>query len=308
VPPVSFAVQAQLTDREAFTKLAGAAEVAGFDAFVVADHPGVSASPFVALAAAAASTSTINVGTYVLNSGVRDPVQIAADVATLDVVSSGRAQLGLGAGHTPAEWTMSGKHYPSPGDRVARCIEVAEVACMLLAGETVQHAGAFIESIDATLTTPRPVQRHVPLLIGGGNRQLLRFGGAHADLVGISGLGRTLPDGHRHEARWSDDAVADVIATIRDAASSRAEPPVIDALVQHVELTDDREAAARRVAGAVPGLDPAHVLSSPFVLVGTEPELVDELYRHHARWGISRFTVRAEAFDVVAKLVSRLAR
>ena len=111
---ITFALQAGLRDAVTWATLARKAEKARFEAFLVADHPGVTASPFVALATAAAATSKITLGTYVVNAGVRDPLQIATDVATLDVVSGGRAQLGIGAGHTPAEWTMTGAPYPSP--------------------------------------------------------------------------------------------------------------------------------------------------------------------------------------------------
>ena len=83
------------------------AEAAGFDTLLTADHPGSCATPFVALAAAAAVTTTIKLGSYVVNAGVREPMLLAADVATLDVVSGGRAVLGIGAGHTPAEWRRS---------------------------------------------------------------------------------------------------------------------------------------------------------------------------------------------------------
>jgi len=103
-----FALQAQPTDAADWLDLARRAEAAGFDTLLAADHPGSCAAPFVALAAAAAVTTTIRLGSYVANAAVREPILLAADVATLDVVSGGRALLGLGAGHTPAEWDAIG--------------------------------------------------------------------------------------------------------------------------------------------------------------------------------------------------------
>ncbi|MGH8978977.1 MAG: TIGR03621 family F420-dependent LLM class oxidoreductase [Acidimicrobiia bacterium] len=306
MPAISFALQAQLTDGASWASLARNAEQAGFEAFVVPDHPGTTASPFVALAAAAAATSSIAVGTYVCNTGVRDPVQLAVDAATLDLVSGGRVQLGLGAGHTPAEWAANGTPYPSSADRITRLIEVTGVIERLLAGETVTFDGTQVTTADAVLTTPRPT-RAIPLLLGGSNRRLLEFAGTVADIVGIAGLGRTLADGHSHQVRWTAAAVDASINTIRAAAEGRSSRPRIDALVQHVEVTDDARAAAERVAEQVPDLEPDDVLSCPFVLIGRESALVEELQSHHDRWGIDRFTVRADAFDVVARLVARLA-
>ncbi|MQA98084.1 MAG: LLM class flavin-dependent oxidoreductase [Streptosporangiales bacterium] len=105
---IEISVQAQPEDAASWAALARRVEDAGFGALLVADHPGVTASPFVALAAAAGVTSRIGLGTYVSQAGVREPLLLASDVATLDVVSGGRARLGIGAGHTPVEWAMLG--------------------------------------------------------------------------------------------------------------------------------------------------------------------------------------------------------
>ena len=113
-PTIRFGLQAGVDrDPRAWLDLAKRAEDSGFDALYVGDHPGVTASPFAALAAAASVTTTLKVGTYVLNAGVRDPLAIASDAATVDVLSGGRFVLGLGAGHTPAEWTMTGRVFPA---------------------------------------------------------------------------------------------------------------------------------------------------------------------------------------------------
>ena len=158
--------------------LAQKAEDSGFDALYVADHLGVTASPFAALAAAAGVTSTLKLGTYVLNVGIRYPLAIASDAATIDVLSNGRFILGLGAGHTPAEWAMTGRDYPSAAARVGRLVETVDVVTKLLAGEVVTHHGRYVHVDDAFLLTPRPVQDPIPLLIGGNGAQVLRLGGA----------------------------------------------------------------------------------------------------------------------------------
>ena len=273
----------------AWPDLAWRVEALGFQTLYAADHPGETASPFVALAAAAAVTSTLRVGTYVCNVGVRDPVHLAADAATVDQLSAGRLTLGLGAGHTPAEWEMLGRKFPSAADRVTRLEAVVERVGALLA--------------DATFA-PCPVQQPLPLLIGGNGRRVLRLAGARADVVGLSGLGRTLEDGHRHAVEWSDDAIAERIAIVRDSAAGR--PVVLDALVQHLEITDDAVAAAERIAGLVPGLDPAVARSSPFMLLGTVDEIVAEVHAHRDRWGITSYVVRDTAMNDAAQVVAAL--
>jgi probable F420-dependent oxidoreductase len=302
---IRFGVQANVTsDGRGWLELARRVESLGFDALYVADHPGVAASPFAALAAAASVTSTLQLGTYVLNTGVRDPVALASGAATVDVLSNGRLILGLGAGHTPAEWTMSGLPFPSAGARVARLAETIDVVTRLLAGEVVTFGGEFLHLDAAFLLAPRLVQERAPLLIGGNGKRLLRLAGAQADIVSFTGLGRTLEDGHRHSADWSAESISERVGIVHEVARDRG--VVLDALVQHVEITADRRGAAERTARMAPGLTPEDVLVAPYALVGTLDELVDELLEHRARWGFASYAVRAQAIDDAARLIERL--
>jgi alkanesulfonate monooxygenase SsuD/methylene tetrahydromethanopterin reductase-like flavin-dependent oxidoreductase (luciferase family) len=140
----TFSLQVEPQNAAEWLDTARRAEAAGFDTLLTADHPGSCSSPFVALAAAAAVTTTIKLGSYVVNAGVREPMLLAADVATLDVVSGGRAVLGIGAGHTPAEWAAVGLTRPDAQGRVDRCIAVAEATRRLLAGDGVTVDGPHL--------------------------------------------------------------------------------------------------------------------------------------------------------------------
>ena len=292
------------SDAKAWQELARKVESLGFDALYVADHPGVTASPFAALASAAAVTSTLKLGTYVCNAGVRDPVALAGDAATVDVLSNGRFILGVGAGHTPVEWTMHRRDYPSAQARVARLEEMVDVVTRLLAGEVVTFDGEYVATDEAFLLAPRPVQSTIPLLIGGNGTQLLRLAASHADIVGLTGLGRTLEDGHHHTADWSVGSIDNRVGLVRECIRDR--DAVLDALVQHVEITDDRASAAERVARAVRGLTRADVLAAPYALIGTVDQLVDELQEHRVRWGFTSYVIRADAVDSVASILDRL--
>ncbi|MFF5084155.1 LLM class flavin-dependent oxidoreductase [Actinoplanes sp. NPDC000266] len=268
----TFSLQAQPATAAAWLDLAREAERLGFDALTVADHPGVCASPFVALAAAAAVTSRLRLGSYVSNAGVREPILLASDVATLDVVSGGRAFLGLGAGHTPAEWEAIGKTRPDVRGRVDHCIAVAEATTRLLAGDG--------------LDKPRPVQEKVPLLIGGGNTRLLRWAAKNADRIGLSGLGRTLPDGHMHETRWSIPEI--------DAQIELCGDTPVEALVQRFEITDDGGAGYAAYAKETEETE-SDIIAGPYALIGTKSEIEAKLAEIERRWGITHFAVRTTA-------------
>ncbi|MFG2100619.1 TIGR03621 family F420-dependent LLM class oxidoreductase [Micromonospora echinaurantiaca] len=300
-----FSLQAHPSDGPGWLDLARRAEAAGYDALLAADHPGAVASPFVALAAAAAVTSTIGLGSYVSNAGVREPMLLASDVATLDLLSGGRARLGLGAGHTPAEWRAIGRERPDVPGRVRRCVAVAEAVRALLDGDEVTVDTPELAMRAARLETPRPVRR-IPLTFGGANSTLLRWAGAHADVVGLAGLGRTLPDGHQHEVRWRAAEIEHQLECVAAGAAGRAEPPALEALVQQVTVTDDAEAAAAKTAGET-GLTVAELLATPFVLIGTEDEIVATVAEHRRRWGVTRFVVRADALDPLTPVLARLA-
>jgi probable F420-dependent oxidoreductase len=278
---VTFSLQAQPDDATDWLDLARRAEQAGFEALYVADHPGVCASPFVALAAAAAVTSRLRLGSYVVNAGVREPMLLAVDVATLDVVSGGRAVLGLGTGHTPAEWEAVGRVRPDVRGRVDHCIAVAGATRRILGGDG--------------LDKPRPVQDPVPLLIGGGNTRLLRWAATHADLIGLTGLGKTLADGHEHTVRWRVDEIDAQVELCGDVPR--------EALVQHLEITDDAGAGYAALAKES-DIEPDVVINAPYVLIGTAGEIVTKLREVERRWGITRFAVRRPAIEAVERVLA----
>jgi probable F420-dependent oxidoreductase len=299
---VRVAVQANPVDRSSWLTLAREVEDAGFAALYVADHPGSAASPFVALAGAAAVTERIELGTCVVNAGVWEPLDLASAVATLDLVSDGRALLGVGAGHTPHEWTSVGRLYPDAGARVDRMIEVVEATSALLRGGPVSYEGAHISLAGAELDVPRPVRRPVPLMVGGAGRRVLRFGACRADVVGITGLGRTLADGHQHEVDWRRESVERTLDVVSSAAATVGREPEVEALVQAVEITDDARSVAERLAGAVQGATADDILDAPFTWIGT----VEEIRAKVERWreaGIGRYVIRAPAVTAARRVL-----
>jgi probable F420-dependent oxidoreductase len=283
-------------------RAARAAEAAGFDVFQVADHVGPEFSPFVPLAAAAAATTTIRLGTLVCNNDFRHPVVLAQEVATLDHVSDGRVELGLGAGHSFTEYAALGLTFDPPAVRKSRLAEAVDILGPLLQGEAVTYVGAHYRITGAR--TLRPVQARLPLLVGVNGRRALAHAARHADTVGLTMLGRTLEDGQHHEVRWEAERLDATIDHIRAASGDREPPAELHALVQAVVLTDDRHAAAEDF-GARLATSPEDVLSTPFLCLGTHEEMAHHLLACRDRWGISYFTVRdIETFAPVMELVS----
>ncbi|MCC5947448.1 MAG: TIGR03621 family F420-dependent LLM class oxidoreductase [Nitriliruptoraceae bacterium] len=304
---LSIGVQGDPVRTSDWSALARRVEELGFDRLFVADHPGTGAAPFVALAAAAAVTERLELGSYVVNAGAWEPLALASQVATLDLVSAGRAVLGIGAGHTPAEWRMRGVPYPGASERVERMIELLDATRRLLHGEEVTLAGGHLTLQGARLAQPRPVRQPVPLTVGGNGRRVLRVAAERADVVGLAGLGRTLADGRTHEVRWAPEQISASIEHVHATAEEAGRTPQLEALVQHVEITTDAEAAAAALTQRIPGLTVEQVLAAPFVWVGTADRIAEQLRGYRDRWGITRYVVRADVLDAAHAVHAALA-
>lgn len=276
------------------------AEELGFDVVLAADHVGPAWSPLPLLAAIAHVTSTIRLGTLVLNNDMRNPVQLAWEASTLDRLSGGRFELGLGAGHTPSEYAATGIARSTAAVRKERLAESVEIVRRLLDGEAVDHAGEHYRIERARIT--RSAQERLPILVGGNGEHLLTHAGAHADIVGLQGLGRTREDGHSHEVKWSVGHLDAQLEQLRAGAGDRFEELELNALVQMVQITDDREAALERVCGLVEGLTMEDAAVTPYLLVGTVDEIVLHMITCAERWGITYFAVRElDGFEPVLR-------
>ncbi len=266
------------------------AEELGFDVLTVSDHVGPGPAPLPTLAAVAQGTERIRLGTFVLNNDMRNPVQLAWDATTIDRLSDGRFELGLGAGHTPHEYTATGIEWRAPAHRKRRLAASVEIIRRLLDGETVDHADESYR-LEGARVDPTS-QDHLPILVGGNGAALLGHAGAHADIIGLQGLGRTRPDGHHHRVSWDPARLDAQVEHIRAGAGDRFDRLELNALVQRVVITDHRAAALETICDEVEGLTPDHAGAIPYLLMGTVEEIVDHLVRCRQRWGISYYVVR----------------
>ncbi len=283
-------------------------EELGYSTLTVPDHLTDLMAPMPALASAAAATKHLRVGTYVLNNDLRHPVLVAREAATVDFLTDGRFQLGLGAGSIQSEYDEAGLAFDTGRERVDRLAEAVTVIKGLLKGEQVTFAGRHFRVTGHTIA-PLPVQKpHPPILIGGNGRRLLALAAREADIVGFSGItfrrgGAAPPD----LSGWRVSGVDERVQLVREAAGDRYPRLELNALVQRVVVTDDRRRAAEELTSRWAQLTADEFLASPYVLVGTVSQMTDDLLERRERWGISYYVVHQPYLEAFAPVVARLA-
>jgi probable F420-dependent oxidoreductase len=283
-------------------------EALGYNAFLVPDHLDQPVAPLPALAAAAVPTTSLRLGTYVLANDFRHPVTLARDIATLDALSDGRVELGLGAGFRKPEFEQAGIPYDSPVVRLRRLEEALHVLSGLFADGAFSFSGEFY-SVSGLDGQPKPVQRpRPPLLLGGGSRQILSLAAREADIVSL--IPRSRPEGSgQQSADWStatETATRQKLEWIQAAAGDRFADLELNAMVYAVNVTDDRRSAVGQAAGRF-GLSEEEVLASPHALIGTPNQIADDLRLRRERFGITYIAVPEFFADAFAPVVSLLA-
>ena len=284
-------------------------EELGYATLTVADHLTNLIAPMPALVSAAEATKHLRVGTYVLNNDLRHPVLVAREAATVDLLTDGRLQLGLGAGSIKSEYDQAGQRFDTGGTRVERLSEAVTIIKGLLKGEQVTFAGRHYRVTGHTIG-PLPVQRpHPPILIGGNGRRLLALAAREADIVGLSGLtfrgGGALPP---DLSGWTVSGVDERVRLVREVAGEERYARLeLNALIQRVVVTDDRQREAAELASQWPQLTPDEFLRSPYVLIGTVDQMAEDLQARRQRWGLSYYVVHEPYMDAFAPVVARLA-
>lgn len=299
----------EITDGRSLAETARRAEAAGVDVLVVSDHLVEKLGPVPTMAHVAAVTDRVRVGTFVFNNDLRHPAVLAQDLATLDVLSGGRLEIGIGAGWNEPEYRAIGLPFEGVGTRVSRL----EEAVILLKGcfgpGPFSFAGEHYQITDHD-AHPKPVQRpHPPFLIGGGGRRTLTLAAREAQIVGLAP--RIGPGGRGDPYSISVAATAEKIGWVREAAGDRfAELELnIYPSMQPVTLTDhprrEVQPLQRRLAertGVELPID--ELLASPHVFVGTLDSLAEKLLGLREELGIS--SVMIGDLDPLLPLVERL--
>ena len=296
--------------RSEWTDKARKIEDLGYNTLNVPDHLTELMAPMPALVSAADATKHIRIGTNVLNNDLRHPVLVAREAATIDILTDGRFVLGLGAGSIRSEYDQIGSAFDTGGTRVERLTEAVTIIKGLLAGEKVTFAGRHYRVSDHEVG-PRPVQQpRPPILIGGNGRRLLALAAREADIVGLSGItfrqgGAVPPDLSGWRASGVDERVRLVRETAGEDRYARLE---LNVLVQQVIVTDDRRSAAEEVTRRATQLTADDILQSPYLLIGTVDQIVEDLRTRRERWGFSSYVIREAYIDAFAPVLARVSR
>ena len=289
----------------AWAEKARRVEQLGYSVLAVPDHFRDQLAPVPALTAAALATTRLRVGSLVFCNDFRHPVVLAKEAATLDVLSSGRFELGLGAGWLRAEYDQAGIRFDAPGTRVERLEEAVTIVKGLLAGERVTFTGRHYSIADLE-GRPVPVQRpHPPVLIGGGGQRTLSLAAREASIVGF--VPRALKDGSGLDRTdFGEAALRQKIQWVRAAAGDRFDSLELNALIQAVVVSDQRTHTADQLAARFKVARDL-VLESPYVLLGTIDEICDTIRQRRERYGISYLTVFERDMEAFAPVVEGLA-
>lgn len=305
--PFRFAIQTSRADtREAWAQKARRIEELGYSTLFMPDHFTDQLSPVPALMAAADATSMLRIGSLVFDNDYRHPVVFAKDCATLDVLSGGRLELGIGAGWMATDYEQSGIPYDRPGVRLSRFEEGLAVIKAAFAEGPVNFAGKYYtvsnyEGLPKPLQQPRP-----PILIGGGAKRILSIAAREADIVGVN---FNLEQGavNQKVLETGDAASTDEkLRWIREAAGARFDDLELNVTVFVAIVTDDVQKMAERIAPAY-GRSPEEVLDSPHVLVGSVERIVDTLEERRGRFGFSYIAISGDMHEQLAPVVARLA-
>ena len=293
-----------IASRTAFVDRCRQAERLGYDTIFAPDHLGAPA-PFPTLVAAADATEHLRVGTMVLNVAFWNPALLAREVATTDLLTDGRLELGLGAGHMKSEFDEAGIGWEPFGTRAER------LADMILALEEC-FASDDQEGLPGG-RAPQPVQQRgfhgsgPPLIVGGTGDRILKIAAEHADIVAIAGAYQ-LPGQPPGTFRLATAAEADErVGFARAKAGKRAETIEWHALIQAVVQTTKRRAAAEKLRakyGTTMTVD--EMLETPFLLIGTVEEMAAQLVRVRERYGFTYFTVHEPYLEAFAPVIERL--
>jgi probable F420-dependent oxidoreductase len=303
--PFRFAVQqGSAPSAERWAALARHAESIGYDVLVMPDHLGHQLSPLAALTAAAAATTRLRVGAFVFANDYRHPLILAREAATLDLLSGGRFEMGLGAGWMTSDYRQLGMTYDPGPRRVDRLEEAIPLVKRLLAGETVTHHGEHYQMDRAsagviTVQRPRP-----PLAIGGGGPRMLRLAAREADIVGL------MPGFNAHGRpilrQATETATAEKVALVKAAAGDRFANLELNLWLGDAGLVGSGNSLLGSTWAAV-RWGPTALYGSPYVLYGTLGSVRERLLRRRDKLGISYYTIPHHAMESMAPLVEALA-
>ena len=304
--PFRFAVQVSgAPTAQAWRELARKVEDLGYSTLFIPDHFGDQWAPLIALASAAEATTTLNVGTLVLDNDYRHPVVLAKEIATLDLIAEGRLEVGIGAGWMRTDYDESGIAYDSPGTRVARFQEAVGILKSMWSEGSATFSGQHYQ-VKAAQGLPRPHSAPRPkLLIGGGSPKVLGIAGREADIVGINPNLAAGAVGAEMAAEVTPAKFDQKLAWLKEAAGHRFDDLELQCLTFIVQVGIDRDQVLANLAPGF-GISEEEAGAIPIALVGTVDQICETLEERRQRWGFSYWVVHEPEMEAFAEVVKRL--
>jgi probable F420-dependent oxidoreductase len=309
IKPFRFGVQLQKSHSGAdWVEQARRIEAHGYAVATMPDHFDAQFAPVPALQAILSATTTLRAGALVLDNDYKHPLVLAKELATMDVLSDGRVEIGLGAGWMIADYEQAGMTYDRAGVRIDRFLEGLAVIKGVMRAEPFSFGGEHY-TIREHDGFPKPVQGpHPPVIIGGGGPRVLGIAAREADIVGVNGTLHAGVVGPEAISTMTREAVVDKVAIVAEAAllAGRLDHIEMNVRTFFVSVTDDRDAQISAMAGMI-GVNDQMIAESPFALIGDVDEICNTLVARREEFGFSYVIVGAGELDAFAPVVVRLA-
>jgi len=252
------------------------------------------------------ATTTLRAGALVFDNDYKHPVVLAKELATMDVLSEGRVEIGLGAGWMISDYEQMGMQYDRPGIRIDRFVEGLAVI------KGAMGPGPFsFEGEHYTITNydglPKPVQGpYPPVLIGGGGKRVLSIAAREADIVGVNASLHAGVVGPEAIATMTGESTLEKVQIVAEAAGERIDQIEMNIRTFFVSVTDDRAGQLTAISQMI-GVDQQMDEESPFAVIGSPAKIIEDLVARREQYGFSYIIVGSDEIEDFAPVVAELA-
>lgn len=304
--PFRFGIQAsKAASRTEWREMAKKAEAHGYDVLTMPDHFDDQLAPVPALMTVADATTTLRIGALVWDNDYKHPLVLAKELATMDVLSDGRLEIGIGAGWMRSDYDTAGMQYDSPGVRIDRFIEGVAVIRGHMGAEPFSYSGKHY-TITNLNGLPKPVQQPCPpILVGGGGKRVLTYAAREVDIIGINGTLTAGVVGPEAIASMTAEAVDEKVAIVAQAGAHRLNDIEMNVRAFFVNVTDNRSEAVTGMASLI-RVPEEMIENTPFALIGSPQSIIEDLLARRERWGFSYVIVGAQDIESFAPVVAAL--
>ena len=304
--PFRFGIQAsKASNRSEWVEMAKKAEANGYDVVTMPDHFDDQLAPVPALMTVADATTSLRVGALVWDNDYKHPLVLAKELATMDVLSDGRLEIGIGAGWMRSDYDTAGMQYDSPGVRIDRFIEGVAVIRGHMGSEPFSFSGKHY-TITNLNGLPKPAQQPCPpILVGGGGKRVLTYAAREVDIIGINGTLTAGVVGPEAIASMTAEAVDEKVAIVAEAGAHRLNDIEMNVRAFFVNVTDNRAEAVTGMASLI-RVPEEMIENTPFALIGSPQSIIEDLLARRERWGFSYVIVGAQDIESFAPVVAAL--